>query len=261
MASPVMAFVTFAMLDMSAEAGSFMNIEVRPKFEACPKMDYHVDRCREALLSTPELANVNVDTNIEVHRRHYELCMLTKLNLTAREALLWCEHKGSLARKMALCYEYLVRLYAPGVSDHLIVKIIDEFQVCLENAEGPGVTSEEKSSKVSPAHPPRASDFMAHRYENVDEYSSEDDETHSGEHDEGDSHEDIADEEYRNPHDKYSETMYDRGSQSANLFREVNVMGPPSDYYYPRREHGLGNETTTVNPQPNSLPTSLGPRS
>lgn len=259
MASPVIAFVTFAVLDMSADAGSFMNIEVKPKFEECPKMDHHVDRCREALLSTPELTHVTLDLDSDDQRRPYELCMLTKLDLTAREAMVWCEHKGSLARKIALCYEYLLRMGAPELSERLIVKVIDEFQMCLENAEGPVVALREKPSKVSLDHPPHASPLTDHRNVHLGKYSGEDDEMPSGEHDEAPSDEDIMAAEYRNSHDKYRKTIYDRGSKNTNSFNQVNFMGPPSDYYYPRREHGLGNETPTVNPQPGSQTTSLGP--
>ncbi|XP_049527476.1 uncharacterized protein LOC125947134 isoform X3 [Dermacentor silvarum] len=227
MASPVIAFVTFAVLDMSADAGSFMNIEVKPKFEECPKMDHHVDRCREALLSTPELTHVTLDLDSDDQRRPYELCMLTKLDLTAREAMVWCEHKGSL--------------------------------MCLENAEGPVVALREKPSKVSLDHPPHASPLTDHRNVHLGKYSGEDDEMPSGEHDEAPSDEDIMAAEYRNSHDKYRKTIYDRGSKNTNSFNQVNFMGPPSDYYYPRRENGLGNETPTVNPQPGSQTTSLGP--
>ncbi|KAL1475861.1 hypothetical protein MTO96_019086 [Rhipicephalus appendiculatus] len=142
------------MLDVSVDAGGFMGIEVKPWLEECPTMDHRVERCREKLLSTPELEDVTLDPDRGDQAEYYEDCMLMKLDLTAREAMVWCEHKGSLARKMALCYEYLLRLNAPHISDRLVVKVIDDFQICLEKGEGP----------VAP---------LPHSDENDDRYSSD----------------------------------------------------------------------------------------
>lgn len=172
MASPVLVFVTIAMLDVSVDAGGFMGIEVKPWFEECPTMDHRVERCREKLLSPPELEDVTLDPDRDDQAEHYEDCMLMKLDLTAREAMVWCEHKGSLARKMALCYEYLLRLNAPHISDRLVVKVIDDFQICLQNGEGP-------IAPLPPVHSDE--DDGKHSHENDGKYSDEYDHTRSDE--------------------------------------------------------------------------------
>ncbi|XP_075734020.1 uncharacterized protein LOC119175485 isoform X2 [Rhipicephalus microplus] len=115
--------------------------------------------------------------------------MLMKLGLTVREAVVWCEHKGSVARKMALCYEYLLRLNA----------------ICLE-----------KGPIAVPSH----SD------ENNDRHNSEYDQARSDERD-------------------YGPDDYESNSR----------------IYYPRREHGLGNESATVSPalhRPSTQPANIG---
>uniref|UniRef100_A0A6G5A2V2 Uncharacterized protein n=2 Tax=Rhipicephalus microplus TaxID=6941 RepID=A0A6G5A2V2_RHIMP len=153
----------------------------------------------------PELEDVTLDTDRGHQAEDYEDCMLMKLGLTVREAVVWCEHKGSVARKMALCYEYLLRLNAPHISDHLVVKVIDNFQICLE-----------KGPIAVPSH----SD------ENNDRHNSEYDQARSDERD-------------------YGPDDYESNSR----------------IYYPRREHGLGNESATVSPalhRPSTQPANIG---
>lgn len=248
MTSLVLVFVPFAMLHVSVEAGDFMDIEVRPRFEECPTMNGHVERCRERLLSAPELTGVTLNPNRDDQITDYENCMLEKLGLTVREAMVWCEHKGSLARKMALCHEYLLRLNAPHISDRIVVKVIDEFQVCLENSEVPTATVHEKPSEVPRGHPSRA--IPDHSYENFDKHSRYNDKIRKAKRDHGPIHKDIVSDEDENDHYEYQEEHRYSGSLNSDFH-----------YYYPRREHGLGNETSTANQttkRPISQPTNIG---
>ncbi|KAK8760341.1 hypothetical protein V5799_028395 [Amblyomma americanum] len=61
-------------------------------------IDGHLVKCRDALMSTPELNDIDLNPDSPEHQAAYDMCLLSKLGVTMRETMVWCEHKGSLVR-------------------------------------------------------------------------------------------------------------------------------------------------------------------
>lgn len=192
-----------AMPPMEAVPG----FKINPMFTPCPKIDRVVEGCRRGLLATSTLGGVKMDLRNPKQKKHYEMCMLEKLQLTMRETMVWCEHKGSLARKMALCYEYVLRMEAPGISDDIMVEKIDRFQMCLERSE--------ESSAGNGVHKPNGI--------------------------------------YKPPPpNKRRRVTPSRDSLEDEFddYHRYDERAVPSDSFYPRLEHGLGNETIANETKP-----------
>ncbi|XP_077556972.1 uncharacterized protein LOC144170825 [Haemaphysalis longicornis] len=182
---------------------------ISPMFMDCPEMDF-VERCRNTLLASTELNGVKLDLSNPNEVENYETCMLDKLELTLRETVFWCENKGSLARKIALCYEYVLRMQAPEIPDQVIVEKIDEFQVCLEKVEMP--RADRRAYAAMKSHKRRR---VAHRVPTSEQ-------------------------------------------GNLNKYRRHNGNAHSLNHFYPRLEHGLGNETSANQTKPTRDETTGG---
>lgn len=66
----------------------------------------------------------------------FENCIFHRQELTVREYISWCEHKSSLARKVAVCYRFVIDKTKLRVPDSLLLKGIKNFQECIVNENG-----------------------------------------------------------------------------------------------------------------------------
>lgn len=187
----------------------------------------------------------------------FENCLMHRQEFTLREYVVWCEHKSSVIRKVSVCFRYILDKHAKSLSKSVVSKGIQKLQDCI-------VREREELMGDSMAEPMEewVGGSIKKRIVKRDRIPDPDRrpvfEGFEGEEDirgsEVDNTDMIVDEhgpEDMRPHIRGrhpylghpSRPDFERPGERHN---KGTWSYPIHDqaYYYPRREKGLGNETT-----------------
>ncbi|XP_049514443.1 uncharacterized protein LOC119450932 [Dermacentor silvarum] len=203
-------------------------------------------------------------------------CLLHRQELTLREYGAWCEHKSSVARKVAVCFRYLIDKHTQSISKSAVTKGIERLQDCILNEQDESVedTTEDTTEELlrpkrniykrrKPIKVPQEKDEMEDPA-NFVVMEQEDDRPRTPsrwpksnrKHNHRRSPGYVPHVPHRRPESEQPQGAYGGGLWSYPLHDQT--------YYYPRREKGLGNETTqSANKAAGTPPTTihmLGPK-
>ncbi|XP_065282592.1 uncharacterized protein [Dermacentor albipictus] len=76
----------------------------------------------------------------------FQNCLLHRQELTLREYAAWCEHKSSVARKVAVCYRYLIDKHTKSMSETVVSEGIEKLQDCILNEHDESMEHYKKKS-------------------------------------------------------------------------------------------------------------------
>ncbi|KAK8782783.1 hypothetical protein V5799_015876 [Amblyomma americanum] len=162
----------------------------------------------------------------------FENCILHRQELTLREFIAWCEHKSSLAKKVAVCYRFVLKKSKRHLSNSRIAKGLQKFQECILNENGGSDMEDGSETGIDGDRtmPPRES-------------TESDEDTMD---DSGTMHD--PDEESEGSPDRHPDEDSPSGKEDEDDRKSPNkaIWTYPlhdQSYYYPRREKGLGNGT------------------
>lgn len=209
------------------------------------------------------------DMDLGEKNMEFENCMLHRQEFTLREYMAWCEHKSSVARKIAVCYRYMLDKQSIMFADSVLMRGIGQFEECVRNEwttmgdfdeeqtsrpkrhfPYPGPSSDGDYEDAEPYRPKRR--WPTRRPDSEEDYIYGD---HSGESDvfDEDRYEKDDDmfprDEDSRERDERTENRDDNSSpeDESTFSGKWSYSGMDNTYYYPRREKGLGNDTTAQN--------------
>ncbi|XP_075547258.1 uncharacterized protein LOC142580321 isoform X3 [Dermacentor variabilis] len=185
----------------------------------------------------------------------FQNCLLHRQELTLREYAAWCEHKSSVARKVAVCYRYLIDKHTKSISETVLSEGIEKLQDCILNEQDESMEHSKKMSHKWKRELPKASQPIEPEepteMEPVEKEEMEPepslvfpDQDYRKEMPRGRrpkrswKHRPRPSSGYmphRRPDWKQTQAEHGGGMWSYPLHDQT--------YYYPRREKGLGNET------------------
>nr|XP_037270700.1 uncharacterized protein LOC119162420 [Rhipicephalus microplus] len=212
-----------------------------PDFPKCSNVDRVVGGCRDKMASYfhRHRRGISVDNPEE-----FENCLLHRQELTLREYAAWCEHRSSVARKMAVCFRHIIDKQMRSLSQSVLSKGIQRFQDCIlgkheSTASSPVVIEEtENQSHEEEDSVERYRPNVVVIGEDENDYDNRDRESESEEHEPL-----LVAEE---PHRRDTKRRRKKVKQPDETRNRGTWSYPIHDqsYYYPRREKGLGNETS-----------------
>ncbi|XP_077556389.1 uncharacterized protein LOC144170448 isoform X1 [Haemaphysalis longicornis] len=220
-------------------------------------------------------ARMEVDKNTQ-----FENCLLHRQELTVREYTAWCEHKQSVARKISVCYRYILDSVEHTIPEDSLTNAVQKFEDCMRHERPTMGDSMSDESEYTPGPESSGDDNFLTTGSGDDTVSwaeddkNRDDHTHEPESDDREftkSFYDVEEEGW----DSYSDTglldeyVSSSEEQRDDFFREKTTetsapetstpddddtfagpwsyAGLDNSYYYPRREKGLGNDTSVQN--------------
>ncbi|KAL1423840.1 hypothetical protein MTO96_003754 [Rhipicephalus appendiculatus] len=204
-----------------------------PDFPQCGDVDDIVGRCRDKMASFLHRSRGgrSVDESGD-----FEHCLLHRQELTLREYAAWCEHKSSVARKIAR-----------SLSKSVVSKGIQRLQDCINGKQ-------EESKAVVMEETMQHSIKQSHEEEPAVERRPKNPAVigeHDHDYDISDREAEYESEEHERPfvveepHHRDTKHRHKRIRQPDEKRNKGTWSYPIHDqsYYYPRREKGLGNET------------------
>lgn len=191
-------------------------------------------------------------------------CLLHRQELTLREYAAWCEHKSSVARKVAVCFRYLIDKHTQSISKSAVTEGIERLQDCILNEQDESV---EDTTEVlvrpkrniykgrKPIKKPLEKDvmedpasFVVMEKEGDRPWASWRGPKRNRKHNHHRTPSYVPHEPHRRPESE--QPQGGGGLWSYPLHDQT--------YYYPRREKGLGNETTqSANKAAGTPPTTI----
>ncbi|XP_075547257.1 uncharacterized protein LOC142580321 isoform X2 [Dermacentor variabilis] len=234
-----------------------------PHFPRCSDAGDIVEGCLEKMTSFLTRARGGRSKDMKHEKMKFFLqgstdfqnCLLHRQELTLREYAAWCEHKSSVARKVAVCYRYLIDKHTKSISETVLSEGIEKLQDCILNEQDESMEHSKKMSHKWKRELPKASQPIEPEepteMEPVEKEEMEPepslvfpDQDYRKEMPRGRrpkrswKHRPRPSSGYmphRRPDWKQTQAEHGGGMWSYPLHDQT--------YYYPRREKGLGNET------------------
>lgn len=216
-----------------------------PDFPHCSDVGDIVGGCRDEMASFLHRSRGGHSVDLSQESEEFENCLLHRQELTLREYAAWCEHKSSVARKIAVCFRYIIDKQARSLSKSVVSTGIEKLQDCIL-----GKQEESMSDSVVLEESMQHSIKQSHEEEPEVEMHPENLAVIGG-HDHDYDTRDRVPEEHRppfvveEPHHQGRTRRPKRVRPPAEKHDRGTWSYPIHDqsYYYPRREKGLGNET------------------
>lgn len=234
-------------------------IETTTSFGTCSDVNDVVKVCEEQLGEFFEKsARRGISRRLKARmeevdkNKQFENCLLHRQELTLREYTAWCEHKQSVARKIAVCYRYIVDSVEHTIPEHDLTSAIQKLEDCMRHERTTmGMVTGAEDDK-NPDDDTRSDDreFSKPYYDWHNYGDSWDKDVSSDEEEDTYDEAFFSTEDYEAPHREEKKETRDDKSEADD---DDGYPGPWSyagldnTYYYPRREKGLGNDTSVQN--------------